>query len=281
VTAVRQLIWDGLSIAEQRNSSDSVVKQFFSQGQINSGTPLFYTRDHLGSIREVANASGDLVTRYNYDPYGRRTVVTGPDDVDFGFTGHFYHAQSGLHLAPYRAYSADLGRWLSRDPYQEIDGPNVYAYAKNGPSTYIDPLGATTDALGLLSGTLQLTFPFIPASALISGKIVGNAIVALEIDPIFAALYQRLRAFAKSRGCYSGNGPLSSGPGPDSRLPLAPSDPDLLPDLLKDIAKDLANEGLAYLFEGDPIGGWAAFGLNLTWASEPFTQAVSGVYSDY
>jgi RHS repeat-associated protein len=154
VTAVRQLIWDGLSIAEQRNSSDSVVKQFFSQGQINSGTPLFYTRDHLGSIREAANASGNLVTRYNYDPYGRRTVVTGADEVDFGFTGHFYHSQSGLHLAPYRAYSADLGRWLSRDPRGELVGVDLFQYSKNAPISDVDPLGLATLQIGF-SGNIN------------------------------------------------------------------------------------------------------------------------------
>ncbi len=51
-----------------------------------------------------------MQTRYAYDPYGRRTKVTGSVDADFGFRGHYYHQPSGLHLALYRAYDAALRR---------------------------------------------------------------------------------------------------------------------------------------------------------------------------
>lgn len=63
---------------------------------------------------------------------------------DFAFTGHYYHARSGLYLAPYRAYSPSIGRWLSRDPLQNADlseGPNLYTYVHNNPVHLIDPLG--------------------------------------------------------------------------------------------------------------------------------------------
>ena len=45
----------------------------------------FYTKDHLPQrLREMTNASGTLVARYDYDPYGRRTLVSGTDLADFG-----------------------------------------------------------------------------------------------------------------------------------------------------------------------------------------------------
>jgi len=58
-----------------------------------------------------------------------------------GFTGHYYHQPSGLHLALYRAYDADLGRWLSRDPIAENAGINLYSYVVNDPVSLWDPLG--------------------------------------------------------------------------------------------------------------------------------------------
>jgi YD repeat-containing protein len=115
VTATRQFVWDGLSIAEERDASGKLTKRFHSQGQVNDSSILFYSRDHLGSVREVTNAAGTLQARYDYDPYGRRSLTNGTDVVDFGFTGHYYHAPSKLHLAPYRSYDADSARWLSRD----------------------------------------------------------------------------------------------------------------------------------------------------------------------
>jgi hypothetical protein len=44
-------------------------------------------------------------------------------------------------LALYRAYSAPLGRWLSRDPISEAGGINLYAYIQNSPVEYADSTG--------------------------------------------------------------------------------------------------------------------------------------------
>jgi uncharacterized protein RhaS with RHS repeats len=79
---------------EERDASNTVTSRYFSQGeqQIVSGTTTnyFYTRDHLGSIREVIAADGTTIaSRYSYDPYGRRTKVSGSIDSDFGFTSDY------------------------------------------------------------------------------------------------------------------------------------------------------------------------------------------------
>jgi RHS repeat-associated protein len=68
-------------------------------------------------------------------------------NCDFGFTGHYFHAPSGLFLAVFRAYDPNIGRWLSRDPMAEKGGINLYAYVGNGPITFIDPLGLVKWAL--------------------------------------------------------------------------------------------------------------------------------------
>ncbi len=79
--------------------------------------------------------------RYDYDPYGRMTKISGDRDTVFGFTGHFWHAQSGLNLTLYRAYDPNLGRWISRDPIKESGGINLYGYVDNDPINYVDPYG--------------------------------------------------------------------------------------------------------------------------------------------
>jgi RHS repeat-associated protein len=60
---------------------------------------------------------------------------------DFAFTGHYYHARSGLYLAPYRAYNPSVGRWINRDPIGEDAGINLYGYVRNDPLVGKDPLG--------------------------------------------------------------------------------------------------------------------------------------------
>ena len=141
VTSTKNLVWVGSEISEERDGSNTVRKRYYPQGvQVNT-TNYYYTRDHLGSIRELTDSSGAVQARYDYDPYGRRTKVSGNVDADFGFTGHYYHQPSGLNLALYRAYDADLGRWMSRDPIAELGGINLYGYVGNSPVDSIDPLG--------------------------------------------------------------------------------------------------------------------------------------------
>lgn len=141
VASDKRFVWDGLSIAEERDSANTVVKRFYGQGRLLGSNAQFYTRDHLGSIRDLTDATGALQARYDYDPYGRVTKIAGADDSDFLYTGHYFHSHSELHLAPYRAYDTETGRWLSRDPIEENGGLNLYGYTGSDPINAIDPLG--------------------------------------------------------------------------------------------------------------------------------------------
>ena len=146
--SLRRFVWCGGEICEERDASGVVTKRFFGQGmEVESGADAgnyFYTRDHLGSIRELSDGSGTVRARYAYDPYGRRTRLTGDMEADFGFAGMFWSAETELSLTHYRAYDPELGRWLSRDPLKDAEveaGPNLYAYVGNDPINYIDPEG--------------------------------------------------------------------------------------------------------------------------------------------
>lgn len=176
VTSDKRSLWDGQAIAEERDSAGATVtKRYFAQGvQIRSAN-YYYSRDHLGSIREVTDGTGTIQACYDYDPYGRRTKVSGDLDSDFGFTGHYYHAPSGLHLTLYRAYDADLGRWLSRDPSGEQSGLNLYAYVGNNTPNSIDPDGLgvwhiySAPNAGHLLPTIRLGFKLFPTPDIHAG----------------------------------------------------------------------------------------------------------------
>lgn len=148
VTSMKRLAYDGLDVAEERVDATNVLtKRFFGTGmQVLTGADAgryIYTRDHLGSIREAWKVeSTSVAVRYDYDPYGRRTKLAGGAfDTDFGFTGHYTHAATGLVLAHYRPYEPNLARWLSRDPIGEEGGLNLYGYVANDPVNAVDPLG--------------------------------------------------------------------------------------------------------------------------------------------
>jgi RHS repeat-associated protein len=144
----RRFVWCGDEICQERTAAGAVSKRFFSQGvKVETGPntgSYYYTRDHLGSVRELTDSTGAVRARYSYDPFGRRTKTTGDLDAEFGFAGMFVASESGTSLTKFRGYDEALGRWLSRDPLYRaeiLEGANLYAYVGNNPVNAIDPLG--------------------------------------------------------------------------------------------------------------------------------------------
>lgn len=148
IKSTRKIVWCGMEKCEFRDASDAVTLFVYNQGQVSGSTPYFYTRDHLGSIREMRSTGkkGAVVARFDYDPYGRSTAVISSTLPDFNFTGLYRHAASNLDLAVYRAYDPDLGRWLSKDPIGEEGGPNLFAAVFNNPTNRLDQLGLQSSA---------------------------------------------------------------------------------------------------------------------------------------
>ena len=151
--AERRFVWGGPEICEEHNANDVVVNRYFDQGEQQNGTNLYYTRDHLGSVRELTDGASALRAEYAYATYGLATKLNGDLEANFGFTGHFRHLPSGLDLTFYRALDLGNARWLSRDPVRPID-VNLYSYAGNDPINRMDPDGGCAAPVVLASATL-------------------------------------------------------------------------------------------------------------------------------
>lgn len=146
---------------EERDGSGNATKQFFSKGQRNGSSNYFYGRDHLGSVRTMTDNGGVSVSDRAFDPFGRPTVLSESVSPDFGFAGMYVHARSGLNLTPARAYAPQLGRWLSRDPIEEVGGINLFTYAANDAVNSTDPLGL-----------IDVPFPTSPQGAVTAAAIL-------------------------------------------------------------------------------------------------------------
>lgn len=136
-----RLVWCETTICEERAADGvTVVRRSFSQGEQVGGAPRFFTSDHLGSVREVADGSATLLARYAFDPWGRRTLTAGTDITTVGFTRHRWDATSGLWLTMHRGLDAELGRWISPDPLGLGAGLNRFEYVHNRVIVRTDPL---------------------------------------------------------------------------------------------------------------------------------------------
>jgi len=114
---------------------------------IRYGEVEFFLADQLGSVRGVADASGAVVRRQDYDPFGVPLAGVEGDRLVPGFAGLFYDPAAGLYLTPARGYDPALGRFLQRDPEHRVpvgsqQDLSAYVYCGNDPVNFKDVNGA-------------------------------------------------------------------------------------------------------------------------------------------
>lgn len=106
-------------------------------------TVKYHHTDALGSVVAVTDASGTVVERREYEPYGYQTTPAIQDGP--GYTGHVQDAATGLTYMQQRYYDPQIGVFLSVDPITAYSNPvgqfNRYRYANGNPYKFIDPDG--------------------------------------------------------------------------------------------------------------------------------------------
>ena len=168
----------------------------------NSAT-YYYHKDALGNVTEVSNSSGTKIESYTYDIYGEVTIYDSSDEQitesaisnPYLFTGRRYDKATGLYYYRARYYSAELGRFLSRDPIGYKGGINLYAYVGNNPVNLIDPLGLCGEkklseklveggvAIGITGGVVVIAGAQIPV---LSGPIIIGGLITVAVGGLTA-----------------------------------------------------------------------------------------------
>ncbi|MBK5571668.1 RHS repeat-associated core domain-containing protein, partial [Ensifer sp. SSB1] len=113
-----------------------------SVAQTGITTAAFLHRDHLSSVRQVTDASGNLVEQNGYAAYGEPTNTAMRTQK--GYIGERFDPETGLQYLNARYYDPTFGRFISPDtwdPTQPGVGTNRYSYAGNDPVNNSDPNG--------------------------------------------------------------------------------------------------------------------------------------------
>ena len=136
--------------ATQELSGSTVLANLLSGGvdeifsRSDSAGALTPMKDALGSTVALADASGNLVTSYSYDPFGNTTASGTASNNGFQYTGR-ENEGNGVYFMRARYYSPGLHRFISQDPLGFAgSGPNLYAYAGNSPTNFTDPFGLSS-----------------------------------------------------------------------------------------------------------------------------------------
>lgn len=175
VVSDRLIVWCETQLCEEREVGGAVMARFMPHGQQRGQQDQLLTHDHLGSVREVVVGS-TVERRFEFDPWGRRTMTGTPGPDDRSYTGHTAADETNLVLSRYRAYDADLARWLSRDPAGAVDGDNRYSYVRNNPLALVDPHGLAADAPSSV-GPDPTPLVFIPPAGckVTSTRLIGTS----------------------------------------------------------------------------------------------------------
>jgi len=100
--------------------------------------------DPLGSVRQIANAGGNVTLLKSYEPYGSVLNSQGGATSVFGYAGEQVD-NTGLVDLRARFMSPRLGIFLSRDPWEgDALSPmslNVWLYVYDNPVNRTDPSG--------------------------------------------------------------------------------------------------------------------------------------------
>ncbi|CRX37706.1 RHS repeat-associated core domain-containing protein [Estrella lausannensis] len=105
------------------------------------GKVLCPVHDHNGNICCLIDAeTGSTAATYRYSAFGEPIHAEGTS-ISWGFSSKRKDAESGLIFFGRRYYDPESGRFISKDPLGDRDGPNLYAYVANNPLMYVDLWG--------------------------------------------------------------------------------------------------------------------------------------------
>ncbi|WP_051697972.1 DUF6443 domain-containing protein [Prevotella sp. 10(H)] len=133
--------------------NNSLKRVLVDGGYIESNTYHFFLTDHLGNNRVVANASGTVIQKNHYYPFGTafaENTVSEQGKQPYKYNGKELDQMHGLNMYDYSArfYEPSIGRFSTIDPKAEkYYSISPYAYVANNPLKFIDPTGMALDSV--------------------------------------------------------------------------------------------------------------------------------------
>ena len=113
--------------------------------QYAGASAQYFLGDAIGSVRQLADASGAVTMARSYEPYGSVLSSAGTGTTSYGFTGEWTSSPIGLIDLRARQYSPYLNQFIQPDTivprFEDPRSLNRYTYAYNSPTNLTDPTG--------------------------------------------------------------------------------------------------------------------------------------------
>ncbi|WP_342133592.1 RHS repeat-associated core domain-containing protein [Hydrogenophaga sp. OTU3427] len=131
------------------------------------GAVHYIDADQLGTPRQVRNATGQALWRWESDAFGTPSPNEDPDGTgkalsyNLRIPEQLYDEETGLHYNWNRYYDPATGRYTQSDPIGLAGGVNTYGYVNGNPISLTDPTGLDPFDVQFnrAAGTLWITPP--------------------------------------------------------------------------------------------------------------------------
>jgi RHS repeat-associated protein len=173
-------------LAEYEGSTPALARKFIFGTYLDEPLALidvdtseniyYYHQNRLYNVAAMTDSSGNVVERYTFSAYGLPLILTGAgtdttwgttDDVfatnpsasaignPYLYTGQRWDPETENHYYKNRYQRPTLGRFISKDPLEYVDGMNTYEYVRSRPMVLVDPHGTSIsprDSVGDFEG---------------------------------------------------------------------------------------------------------------------------------
>lgn len=135
---LRSYAW-GLDVSGSLQGAGGVGGLLWATTGADSYAPAYDGNGNVIAWQDLA--TGQVVAKNDYGPFGEPIPVSGSNPTPFGFSTKYTDAETALVYYGFRYYNPSTGRWLSRDPIEESGGVNLYGMVRNNAVNLWDYLG--------------------------------------------------------------------------------------------------------------------------------------------
>ena len=154
VEVYREFAADGITVTLQREVLHLALEahRIALMETRTAGTDLgaanllrYQFANHLESASLELDDTAQIISYEEFFPFGSTAYQAVRSQTQtpkrYRFTGKERDTENGFAYHGARYYAPWLGRWTACDPKGLVDGPNLYAYARNAPVRLVDPQG--------------------------------------------------------------------------------------------------------------------------------------------
>jgi RHS repeat-associated protein len=169
--------------------------------------PIHDLQGSISCLIDCENKS--IAESYRYSAFGTETIYNSQQECltnseiknPWRYSSKRKDEYTHLICFGLRDYSPALGRWMTPDPLQHTDTPNVYAYVKNDPINFYDQYGLFS-VKAAWNNALDCLFKGFQYLQISSNQSLATIANELNLSPSVCKSFERVGKYFLSEGMY-------------------------------------------------------------------------------